>query len=308
MFEQSEKYKSLSFYAHQIVEGFITGFHRSPFHGFSVEFAEHRLYNNGESTKNIDWKLYGRTDKLFVKRFAEETNLRCHLVIDHSGSMAYPVEAHANPINPNKLSFAIYASAVLIELLARQRDAFGLSLISDNIDLHTETRSSSSHQHYLLQLLEQELMAPLPQEGGGRKTSIAGPLHLLAEQNHRRSLVVIFTDALIADHEKEELFDALRHLRHCKHEVLLFHTLDLPHEVRFEYYDRPTRFIDLESGENIKVLPSQVAQRYMAEMETLTTDIKRHAIQYGIDYQAVDIERGFDNVILPFLIKRSKHN
>jgi uncharacterized protein (DUF58 family) len=203
LFEDLEKYKSLDFYARQIVEGYLTGLHRSPFHGFSVEFAEHRQYTTGESTRNIDWKLYGRTNKLFVKRFEEETNLRCQLVIDHSGSMLFPTERHGNLQNPNKLTFACYATAVLSELLVRQRDAFGLSLISNGIDLQTDCRSNRVHQQYLLSLLEKELLQHTPDKAGDKTqlkdTQISEALHLIAEQLHKRSLVVIFTDALVND-------------------------------------------------------------------------------------------------------------
>ena len=259
MFEDLEKYKSLDFYARQIVEGYLTGLHRSPFHGFSVEFAEHRQYTTGESTRNIDWKLYGRTNKLFVKRFEEETNLRCQLVIDHSGSMLFPTERHGNIQNPNKLTFACYATAVLSELLVRQRDAFGLSLISNGIDLQTDCRSNRVHQQYLLSLLEKELLQHTPDKAGDKTqlkdTQISEALHLIAEQLHKRSLVVIFTDALVKPSDQDPLMDALRHLRHCKHEVILFHTLHLAQEVQFTFPNRPTEFIDLETGRQLKSIP-----------------------------------------------------
>lgn len=303
MFEETERYKSLSFHARQIVEGYITGLHRSPFHGFSVEFAEHRQYNNGESTRNIDWRLYGRTDKLFVKQYAEETNLRCRLVIDHSGSMRFPPEGRGDLQHPNKLTFAVYASAILMELLVRQRDAFGLTLLSDTIDQHSEMRSSKVHQRHLLSLLEQELRDDAPT---GRPTSIAASLHQLADEMHRRSMVVLFTDTLLRDDERDALFDALRHLRHNKHEVLLFHTLDHRHEAEFDYVDRPTLFIDMESGRQLKAQPSEVAERYRALMRQQLDDLRRHAMQYHIDYQPVAVEEGVDHVILPFLLKRGR--
>ena len=319
MFEDLEKYKSLDFYARQIVEGFLTGLHRSPFHGFSVEFAEHRQYTTGESTRNIDWKLYGRTNKLFVKRFEEETNLRCQLVIDHSGSMLFPIEHHCDPQQPNKLTFACYAAAAISELLVRQRDAFGLSLLSNGIDLQTDCRSSRVHQQYLLSLLEKELLKPTPDKHNNRVwnndnpnpnangTQISEALHLTAEQLHKRSLVVIFTDALVKPDDHDPLMDALRHLRHCKHEVILFHTLHHGHEILFDYPNRPTEFIDLESGRRLKVNPSEVADKYRQQMAIQTADIKQHAIRYRIDYQPVDIAMGFDQVMLPYLLKRSRH-
>ena len=311
MFEDLEKYKSLDFYARQIVEGYLTGLHRSPFHGFSVAFAEHRQYTTGESTRNIDWKLYGRTNKLFVKRFEEETNLRCQLVIDHSGSMLFPTERHGNIQNPNKLTFACYATAVLSELLVRQRDAFGLSLISNGIDLQTDCRSNRVHQQYLLSLLEKELLQHTPNKAGDKTqlkdTQISEALHLIAEQLHKRSLVVIFTDALVKPSDQDPLMDALRHLRHCKHEVILFHTLHLAQEVQFTFPNRPTEFIDLETGRQLKVNPAEVADKYREKMAHQTADIKQHAIRYRIDYQPVDIAQGFDQVMLPYLLKRSRH-
>lgn len=303
MFEESERYKSLSFHARQIVEGYITGLHRSPFHGFSVEFAEHRQYNTGESTRHIDWRLYGRTDKLFVKQFAEETNLRCRLVIDHSGSMCFPTEGRGDPAHPNKLTFAVYAAAILMELLARQRDAFGLTLLSDGIDSHSEMRSSKMHQRHLLEVLERELRDTPPKAGD---TSIAESLHLLADEMHRRSMVVLFTDALLRDGERDAMFDALRHLRHNKHEVLLFHTLDHRHEADFDYADRPTLFIDLESGRRLKAQPSEVAEQYRTLMRRQLDELRKHAMQYRVDYQPVAVEEGLERVILPFLLKRSR--
>lgn len=289
------------------MEGFITGLHKSPFHGFSVEFAEHRIYNPGESTKNIDWRLYARTDELFVKRYEEETNLRCQLMIDHSASMAFPVEGHRQLDRPNKLTFSIYAAAVLSELLARQRDAFGLTLFSDKIDLQTEVRSSKVHQKYVMQLLEQELLSPPPLQPEERKTTrIAQALHLTAERLKRRSLVVIFTDAFVDTDEQNALFDALRHLRHCKHEVLLFHTLDRLHEVEFSFDNRPTEFIDMESGHRLKLTPSEVAEQYREHTRCLTEQVKQQAIRYNIDYIPVDINAGFENIIFPYLTKRSK--
>ncbi len=311
MIEEIEKYKSLDFYARQIVEGFLTGLHRSPFHGFSVEFAEHRQYTTGESTRNIDWKLYGRTNKLFVKRFEEETNLRCQLVIDHSGSMFFPTERQGDLQHPNKLTFACYAAAVLSELLVRQRDAFGLSLLSNGIDLQTDCRSSHVHQQYLMNLLEKEIHQPTPDKLGDkaplRDTQICEALHLTAEQLHKRSLVVIFTDAMVRPDDHDPLMDALRHLRHCKHEVILFHTLHHDQEVLFDYPNRPTEFIDLESGRHLKVNPAEVAEKYREQMARQTADIKQHAIRYRIDYQPVDIALGFDQVMLPYLLKRSHH-
>lgn len=302
--EHISRYKSLDFFARQVVEGFITGRHKSPFHGFSVEFSDYRQYNTGESTKNIDWHLYGRTDRLYVKQFEEETNLRCQLLIDQSGSMLFPIERHGDIDHPNKLTFSVYAAAVLIELLHRQRDAFGLSLFSGQIDQQTPCRSNSVHQQYLLGLLD-GLLQPVNKESL-RVTSLAETIHLTAEQLHKRSLVVLFTDAFVRPEEQEALFDALRHLRHNKHEVIIFHTYDFAHEVNLDYDSRPHLFIDLESGRQLKLQPEEVADAYRRQMTELFDTLRQRAMQYHIDYVPVDIARGFHQVLLPFLLKRSK--
>lgn len=302
LFDGCERYKSLAFFARQIVEGYMVGLHRSPLHGFSVEFSEHRPYNNGESTHDIDWKLFGRTDKLFVKQYAEETNLRCQIVIDHSNSMRFPLERHADLAHPNKITFAIYSTAVIIEMLARQRDAFGLTLVSDTIDLQTETRSSKIHQQHLLNILANELSSQESHD----TTAVAESLHRLSDQLHRRSLVIIFTDAICDQAEREATFDALRHLRHRGHEVLFFHTLDSEHEADLLFDDRPTLFIDLESGQRVKAQPSAIAEHYRGEMKRQADELRRRAIQYHIDYQAIAVENGADKVLLPFLLKRAK--
>ena len=156
--QQLQQFSHLELLARQVVEGFITGLHKSPFHGFSVEFAEHRLYNKGESTRHIDWKLFGRTDKLFVKRYEEETNLRCQIIIDNSSSMYYPVlEKKRDEGKMNKISFSVYCAAALIELLKRQRDAVGLSIFSEDVELHTAAKSSSLHQRMLYSEMEKML-------------------------------------------------------------------------------------------------------------------------------------------------------
>lgn len=300
------RYKTLDFYARQVVEGFITGRHKSPFHGFSVEFSDYRQYNTGESTRNIDWHLYGRTDKLFVKQFEEETNLRCQVMIDQSTSMMFPLDGQGDIAHPNKLTFAAYGAAVLFEMLHRQRDAFGLTLFSNQIDQMTPCRTNTAHQRYLLSLLDALLQPVDADKRPLRTTSVAEALHLAAEQMHRRSLVVIFTDALVRTDEQETLFDALRHLRHNKHEVILFHTYDKAREVELSFDNRPHRFIDLESGRELRLQPTELAEAYSRQMAGRFDELQRRAMQYHVDYVPVDIAHGFNPVILPFLLKRSK--
>ncbi len=295
-----QQFNKLEFIARQVVEGFITGLHRSPFHGFSVEFAEHRLYNSGESTKHIDWKLYAKTDKLFVKRYEEETNLRCNIVIDTSSSMLFPYKEKSVY---NKLFFSVYCSAALIHLMRKQRDAVGLSLFSENVDLITDTKVSDIHSKRLYNELE-KLLAPNQLEAG-RKTSTAKALHQIAESSHKRSLIIIFSD-MMDDKNPDELFSAMQHLRYKKHEVVLFHVTDHQHEHNFEFTNRPYKFIDLESKEEVKLTPTQIKDEYIKQVEKYYKEVRLKCMQYKIDFVDVDINKDFNEVLMPFLIKRSK--
>ena len=239
---------NLEMIARQVVEGFIIGLHKSPFHGFSVEFAEHRLYNPGDAVKNIDWKVYARTDRLYTKRYEEETNLRCQIVIDASSSMYYPDNAHNN-----KLKFSIFCAASIMYLMKRQRDAFGLSVFSDQVDIQTGCKSTQVHHKLLLNYLEQ-LYA---QKNLNKKTSAAASLHLIAENISRRSLVIIFSDMMEGTDNQDELFSALQHLKYNKHEVVLFDVNDKKSELDFEFENRPYKFIDVETGETLQLQSNQ---------------------------------------------------
>ncbi len=267
-----QQFGTLEFIAKQVVEGFIVGLHKSPFHGFSVEFAEHRLYNTGESIKHIDWKLYGRTDKMFIKRYEEETNLRCQLILDISSSMYFPVMEKISLSNPNKITFAVHAAAALIYLFKKQRDAFGMSLFSDTIELHTPCKSSSVHQKFLYSELE-KLLKPLP-VNAYKKTSTTGSLHEISEKLHKRSLVIIFSDMLENSSSPEELFSALQHLKHNKHEVILFHVVDKSKEIDFEFDNRPYKFIDLEKGDELKITPNEVKDLYIKRISEYKNELK----------------------------------
>lgn len=296
-------YPSLELVTNQVVEGFITGLHKSPFHGFSVEFAEHRLYNSGESTKNIDWKLYGRTDKLFVKKYEEETNLRCLLVVDNSSSMFFPTHKEPSFSNPNKITFAAYASGVLIQMLSRQRDAYGLSLISDKIDLITEIKSNFGHKKQMFTLLE-GLLKPYDKETK-LQTNISPLLHQLAMQVHKRSLIIIFTD-LFSDESTEEIISSLQHLKHSKHEVILFHVNDKEKEIDFNYSSRPHRFVDMETLEEIKLNPQEIKDAYQKTIQNKIHEVKTSCENTRIDFVEANINNGFDQILLPYIIKRTK--
>lgn len=289
--------ENLDLLAKQVVEGFIIGLHKSPFHGFSVEFAEHRLYNPGESTKNIDWKVYARTDKMFIKRYEEETNLRCQIVIDTSSSMYFPEGA-----NMNKLRFSALAAASLMNLLKRQRDAFGLSLFDQELIEHTRAKSATSHYHLLLTYLERLIKDNKP----GKPTATAEALHRIADSIHRRSLVVIFSDMFDEAESADALFSALQHLRHAKHEVVLFHTLDKKLELDFDYEDRPYLFQDMETGQEVKLQANQVREYYQERVKTFHQDLRMKCLQYNIDFVPADINQGFAQVLQTYLVKRSK--
>lgn len=298
-----QQFTRLELIAKQVVEGFITGLHKSPFHGFSVEFAEHRLYNKGESTKHIDWKLFGRTDKLFIKRYEEETNLRCHLIIDNSSSMYFPIlDDKSN--KQNKITFSVYCAAALIELLKRQRDAVGMSLFSDEIEFYAPAKSSSLHHKMLYHELE-KLVQPHDVKVH-KKTAAIEALHQFAEAIHKRSLVIIFSDMMDSKANSEELFSALQHLKHKKHEVILFHVTDKEKELDFDFENRPYRFIDMETGEEVKLHPNEIKDTYQTSMADYKKELMLKCGQYKIDFVEADINLGFDQVLMPYLLKRTR--
>lgn len=291
-----QQFGSLELLARQIVEGFIVGLHKSPFHGFSVEFSEHRLYNKGESTKHIDWKLFARTDRLFVKKYEEETNLRCQIILDTSSSMYYPEP------NRNKMMFSVYAAASIIHLLKKQRDASGLTLFSDTLEEYIPPKSNATHIQRLYSVLEAQLKRPAEE----KKTAAADAIHKMAEILHRRSLVIVFSDMLESSEEHDKLFAALQHLKYNRHEVLLFHTMDKKSELDFEFSNEPRKFIDMETGEVIKAYPADVKEQYTNYITKFRKDLRLKCAQYEIDLIEADIALGFAQILQPFLVRRSK--
>jgi uncharacterized protein (DUF58 family) len=295
---------NIELFAKQVVEGFITGMHKSPYHGFSVEFAEHRLYNSGESTRHIDWKLFGRTDKLFVKRYEEETNLRCQLVIDASSSMYYPNFESPSLEKPNKLLFAIYASAVMMNLLKRQRDAVGLSIFADKLDVHTPNRTTQRHHRLLYSELEGLLKVDAIKNA--QQTESNAALHQVSELLHKRSLVMIFTDFINSDASLEKQFEAYKHLKYNKHEVVLFYLAERETEIALNFDNKPYKFIDVESGEEVKMNPNQYKEKYQEKAKIHLKELRLKCLQYKIDLVEVDINKGFDTVLNSYLLKRGK--
>jgi len=290
---------NLELLARQLVEGFITGLHKSPYHGFSVEFAEHRLYNTGESTKDIDWKVYARTDRLYSKRYEEETNLRCTILIDNSSSMYYPTK------NFGKITFSVMASAAIAFMLQRQRDAVGITTFSDQIESQTQVKSTHSHLHKMLILLEKLLQKTSKEK---KKTSIPEVLHQIANKIHKRSLVIIFSDMFDNQEQVQEIINGLHHLKYNNHEVLLFHVTDRQTEIDFEFEERPYNFIDMETREELKLHPSQIKETYVNKVNSYFQDLAIKCGQFKIDFINADINDDFDKVLSAYLIKRSKMN
>jgi len=289
---------NLELIARQVVEGFIIGLHKSPFHGFSVEFAEHRLYNQGDPLRHIDWRVFGRTEKLFVKRFEEETNLRCCLVLDTSSSMHFPKDGQ----KLNKLQFSCVAAASLIQLLKRQLDAAALATFDSQVNYFSQCRSA--HSHY--RQLTSELQRIMDINTEGRVTNAAASLHLVAEQMHKRSLIVVFSDMMDDADNVEDMFAALQHLRYNKHEVILFHVMDGKQELDFEFENRPYEFVDMERGDRIKLQPQQIKDQYIDKMRNFQQMIEDRCHQYQVDRVPVDLSKPVEEVLHAFLVKRNK--
>ncbi len=288
-------YGNLQFMAKQMVEGFITGLHKSPYHGFSVEFAEHRLYNMGESTRHIDWKVYAKTDKFFTRRYEEETNLRCMILLDVSSSMYYPIESN------NKIKFSAVAAASLACMFQKQRDAVGITSFAEKIEKMTPVKSTQTHIHDLFLYLQQIL-----DEKQKQKSAISQVIHQIAEQIHKRSLVIIFSDMMENVEDQEALFSALQHLKYRNHEVILFHVADKKLEVDFSFQEKPYVFVDKETGVQEKIWPSKIKESYRQKISYQHQNIKLRCGQYKVDFIPVDANKGVKQVLVPYLIKRKK--
>ncbi len=295
-------FQNLELLAGQVVEGFISGIHKSPFHGFSAEFAEHKIYNTGESTKHIDWKLFGKTDKLYTKRYEEETNLRCHMILDSSASMYYPEVQNLTIERLNKIGFGVLAIASLMNILKRQRDAVGLSVYSDAYNYYSSEKGSERHHQMLLAKLSEISLDKKP----AKHTEIYTYLHLIAEKIKRRSLIFLFTDMFQTATDDEKLFDALRHLKYNKHEVVLFHLMDRSTEYHFDFENTPKRFLDVETGEHIDLYSDTIKEAYEKSVESYFGNLKLRCAQYRIKYVDVDIKADFSRVLNTYLVERQK--
>lgn len=297
--EKISSFQHLELLANQVVEGFISGMHKSPFHGFSAEFAEHKVYNVGESTKHIDWKLFAKTDRLYTKRFEEETNLRCHIIIDNSSSMHYPKLKSGQNFFENKIGFSVLASAVLMNLLKKQRDAVGLSVFSDRYEYYAPEKGSDRHHRMILNALERLVEQPRIR----KSTDTITFLHQIAEKIHRRSMIILFTDLFQTGNE-EALFNALQHLKHNKHKVVLFHVVDNKTELNFNFDNAPRKFVDVETGEEVVIFADNVKEEYEKEMKSYFKKLALTCSQNRIKYIPVSVNESFEKILLTYLVEK----
>lgn len=295
------KLTPLEIKARQIVEGFISGLHKSPFYGFSVEFAEHRPYNPGDDLRHLDWKVYGKTERYYVKQYEAETNLRCHLLLDVSSSMQFKHFA-----SWSKLRYAIHLAAALAYMLHRQRDACGLTTFDHKPGDMLPPKSSYAHLLHLYRNLEHILKTRDDGQDKPRKTASAEAIHKLAERIQKRSLVVLFTDLFENVQGQDALISALKHLRHGKHEVLLFHLLEKRSERDLDFTDGRFVFTDMETGGEMEVIPTQIQKDYQKKMAQYTRDFRIACSEAQISYEEIDTEEPFDYALLAFLNKRRR--
>lgn len=299
---KAEGFKNLELLAKQVVEGFIAGMHKSPFHGFSAEFAEHKIYNRGESTRHIDWKLFAKTDKLYTKRYDDETNLRCHIIIDNSSSMHYPKMDNFSIDNLNKIGFSVLAAASLMHILKKQRDAVGLSIYSDSYDYYAPEKGSERHHQMLLNHLSDAVISkPL-----NKLTETYKYLHEIAEKIHRRSMIFVFTDMFQTAEDGTKLFEALRHLKYNKHEVILFHVFDKEKELLFDFDNKPKRFIDVETGDYINLYADNIKESYNQAVDDYFNEIRLKCTQYKIKYVEANINENFNSILTTYMVERQK--
>ena len=287
-------YEHLDVYASQVVEGFITGLHKSPYHGFSVEFAEHRQYMPGDEIRRVDWRVYGKTDRFYVKQFEEETNLKSYIIIDTSASMGFASEIPKSKDHRiSKIEYASYIAASLSYLMVQQRDAVGLTLFDSTV--HSTIPPHATKQHLRRLLAELEKITP------GQTTNSASALHQLAERISRRGLVIILSD-LFDDPSK--VIAALKHFRHNHHEVLVMHILD-PLERSFAFGGDAV-FKDVETGEKLTTQPYHIQKAYQEAMKNFIDRYKRECRENSIDYFLLDTATPFDVALLNYLNKRQR--
>ncbi|MEQ9308207.1 MAG: DUF58 domain-containing protein [Balneolaceae bacterium] len=295
------KLSSLELRAKKIVEGFISGLHRSPYHGFSVEFAEHRPYNPGDDFKHVDWKQYAKKERFYVKQYEEETNLRCYVLLDTSSSMYFK---HFGEWS--KLRYGAHFAASLLYLMHRQRDASGLIPFNTKVETFIPAKGTYAHLRQIYIELEKQLIREEKNDEEKRKTASAQVIHEVAERLNHRSLVIIITDLFENVEEHDALISALKHLRHRKHEVLLFNVLEKRSERELDFAETRFVFEDMESDAEIEVIPAQIRDDYKAKVAEYTHKFKMACSEFEIDFEEIDTEGQFDQALLAYLNKRRR--
>ena len=289
------KLRRLDLVARLVVEGFVTGLHRSPYHGFSVEFAEHRAYMPGDPIRSVDWKVFAKTDRFFIKEFEEETNLRAYLLLDASPSMAY--RSHSG--NLSKLEYGVYLAAALSYLMIQQQDAVGLLVFDDRVRRFIPARSAPIHLRVLLSELSGRLGAGESSEA--RETRIGESLHRLAERLARRGLAILISDLM---DDPAEVLQGLKHFRHRQHEVVVFHVLD-PAEVAFPFQDESV-FVDMETRERLSTTAWEIAPEYRRRLDAWRRRYRRTCREHLIDYVELQTNTPYDVALLRYLEKRGR--
>jgi len=283
------RFKNMNLAARSVVEGFISGLHKSPYHGFSVEFAEHREYAPGDNIKYIDWMALARTDRYYVKQFEEETNLRCYILLDTSGSMGY-----GSSHGLTKFEYGCYLSAALAYLMVRQQDSVGLVTFDNDIVSHIPPRGTMSHLNVVLRTLEDA--------EPGERTRVSNIFHNLAETIKRRGLIIIISD--LYDDEKE-VMRALRHFRHKHHEVLIFHLFDRA-ELNFPF-ERLTQFVDMETNQRLQVDPRYVRAEYLEQIDAFVNEYRRDCSESHVEYVVTDTSVPYDFMLTAYLGRRKRY-
>jgi uncharacterized protein (DUF58 family) len=278
---------NLELVARQVVEGFLTGRHRSPYHGFSAEYLDHRAYAPGDDIRDMDWKMLARSDKYYVKLFEDETNLRAYILLDCSRSMAF----QSGEIN--KLNYGSYLAAALTYLMLRQNDAVSLTMFDDDVRQYLPPRARPTQFRRVLELLEDRQ----PE----RETDVAGMLHQMADRIKRRGLVVLISDLL---DDERKILDGLQHFRHNRHEVIVFHVMD-DAELTFPY-ERLTRFKDMEGAGRVVTNPKTLRARYLSRIRTFTETLKNGCFERKISYNLANTTQPYDQFLAAYLDKRSR--
>lgn len=296
----NQEFLKIDLLAKQIMAGFITGMHSSPFQGFSVEFAEHRMYNPGDNLRHVDWKLLARTEKMFTKKYEEETNLRCQIIIDVSSSMLYPEPAPENKIlqSPNKLQFSLLCAAIIFNILKKQRDAAGLTLFDKHIVFHKSPTLSAPG----LSLIWNTMNDFLFYDKKNHTTEIAPNLEEISFRIPNRSMVIIFSDTW--EKNIRHWNNTLSQFKHKRAELIFFHVFQQAQEAEFNFDFRPIEVTDLETGDKLKIQPKIIKDAYQKNFHQRMDEMKNIFSRFGFDYVEAPVENGYKHVLQTYLQKR----